>query len=152
MFSKTAEYALRATFYIAQKGTKENKLPINQIAAAIGSPQPFTAKILQALAKNNSIISSVRGPSGGFFMTAKAKELPVTAILEAMNEKQTLTKCVLGLPQCSSEKPCPMHHKYLDIKAQLLMLFDSTTIGEVANDLELYPYFFSSAPKTRPFR
>lgn len=141
MFSKTAEYALRATFYIAQKGTKENKLPINQIAEAIGSPQPFTAKILQALTKNNAIISSVRGPNGGFFMTAEAKKLPVTTILEAMNEKITLTKCVLGLPQCSSARPCPIHHKYLSIKAQLMELFEKTTIDEVAQNLDRYPYY-----------
>lgn len=149
MFSKTAEYALRATFYIAQKGTKENKLPIDEIANAIGSPKPFTAKILQSLTKNESIISSVRGPNGGFFMTPKAKKLPVTSILEAMNEKQTLTKCVLGLAQCTSEKPCPMHHKYLEIKGQLIDMFDSTTIEEVANNLEIYPYFISPAKKKK---
>lgn len=147
MFSKTAEYALRATFYIAQKGTKESKLPISQIAQAIGSPQPFTAKILQALTKDNAIVSSVRGPNGGFFMTEKAKKLPVTAILEAMNEKTTLTKCVLGLPQCSSTKPCPIHHKYLSIKAQLMELFEKTTIEEVAQNLDRYPYYIPTNKK-----
>lgn len=149
MFSKTAEYALRATFYIAQKGTRENKLPINEISDAIGSPKPFTAKILQALAKNDSIISSVRGPNGGFFMTAQSKKLAVTSILEAMNEKQTLTKCVLGLAQCTSDRPCPMHYKYLEIKAQLIAMFDSTTIEEVANNLEMYPYFVPAVKKRK---
>lgn len=145
MFSKTAEYALRATFYIAQKGARDKKLPINEIARVIGSPQPFTAKILQALTKNNTIISSVRGPNGGFFMTEEAKKLPVTAILEAMNEKTTLTKCVLGLPQCSSVKPCPIHHKYLSIKAQLIQLFEKTTIEEVAQNLDRYPFYIPEA-------
>lgn len=149
MFSKTAEYALRATFYIAQKGTKENKLSIDKIASAIGSPQPFTAKILQALAKNNKIISSVRGPGGGFFMTPRAKKLSVTSVLEAMNEKKTLTKCVLGLPQCGSETPCPMHFKYLDIKAQLIEMFDNTTIEEVANNLDAHPYFLPHWHRTK---
>jgi len=147
MFSKTSEYALRATFYIAQKGTIENKLPINQIAEAIGSPQPFTAKILQALARNNSIISSSRGPNGGFYMTPKAKKLPVTAVLDAMNETQTLTKCVLGLPQCGSDNPCPMHSKYLNIKAQLLEMFDSTTIEDAAIHLESTPYHLKDKEK-----
>lgn len=143
MFSKTTEYALRATFFIAQKGTRENKLSIDKIAKAIGSPQPFTAKILQALAKENRIISSIRGPKGGFFMTSKAKKLPVTSILEAMDEKKTLTKCVLGLPQCGSNTPCPMHFKYLEIKAKLIQMFDETTIEEVADNLDKYPYYLS---------
>ena len=142
MFSKATEYALRATFYIAQKGSEKEKLPIQDIAKAIGSPQPFTAKILQSLVKNNNVVSSVRGPNGGFFMTDKAKNQPVTSILEARNEKDTLTKCVLGMPQCSSENPCPMHTKYFEIKDQLIEMFNRTTIGEVANNLNLHPYFF----------
>ncbi len=141
MFSKAAEYAMRATFYIAQKGSRENKLPLPEIAKAIGSPQPFTAKILQALARNNKIISSVRGPGGGFYLTDKARHLPVSAVLEAMNEKRTLTKCVLGLPQCGGDKPCPMHNKYSKIKADLNAIFDSTTIEEVANNLNTQNIF-----------
>ena len=66
MFSKTAEYALRATIFIAQKGTIEQTLGIDEIAKAIGSPQSFTAKILQMLTKDNKIVSSARGPHGGF--------------------------------------------------------------------------------------
>ena len=57
MFSKATEYALRATIYIAQKSSEENKLGIEEIAKAIDSPQSFTAKIMQLLTKNNKIAS-----------------------------------------------------------------------------------------------
>ena len=76
MFSKSTEYALRATIFIAQKGSEENKLSIEEISKAIGSPKPFTAKILQLLTKDNRVISSVRGPNGGFYITEKAKKIP----------------------------------------------------------------------------
>lgn len=143
MFSKTAEYALRATFFIAQKGIKEKKLSIGEIAKGIGSPQPFTAKILQTLTKDNRIISSSRGPRGGFYLTEKAKKLPVSAILQAMNEKKVLLRCVLGLPECSSEKPCPLHEQYLSIKTQLNEMFDTTSIDMVAKDLDKQTFFLS---------
>ena len=78
MFSKATEYALRATIYIAKKSTEEKKLGIEEISRAIDSPQSFTAKILQALTKDNKVVSSVRGPNGGFFITEKTKKLPVT--------------------------------------------------------------------------
>ena len=84
MFSKATEYALRATIYIAQRSTDKNKPGLSEIAKAIDSPHSFTAKILQQLTKDNKLISSVRGPNGGFFLTEKAKKLPVHAILEAM--------------------------------------------------------------------
>lgn len=134
MFSKTAEYALRATIYIAQKGTIENKLSIGEISSAIDSPQSFTAKILQLLTKDNRVVSSVRGPNGGFYMKDAAKKLAAITILQAVNEDYILRKCVLGLKQCSEINPCPMHTEYKKIRTRLTNLFEKKTIQQLANE------------------
>jgi len=136
MFSKATEYALRATIFIAQKGTEEKKLSIDEIAKAIDSPKSFTAKILQALTKENHIISSVRGPNGGFYLTEKSKQLPVRTILKAMGEEEVLEKCVLGLKQCSELQPCPMHDQYKSIRKQLKDLFVSKSIQQFASEIK----------------
>lgn len=136
MFSKATEYAIRATIYIAQKGSETNKLGIDEIAKAIDSPKPFTAKILQALSKDSHIISSVRGPRGGFFLTERSKKLPVRFILEAMGEEEVLEKCVLGLKQCSETQPCPMHAQYKSIRKQLKELFVSKSIMQFASEIQ----------------
>lgn len=135
MFSKTTEYALRATIYIAQKSSEEKKLGLPEIAKAIDSPQSFTAKILQLLTRDNKVVSSARGVNGGFFLTEKARKQPVRCILEAMGEEEILEKCVLGLNQCSEAKPCPMHAQYKSIKQQLVKLFESKTIQSLADDI-----------------
>ncbi len=144
MFSKATEYALRATIYIAQKSSVENKLGIEEIATAIGSPKSFTAKILQSLTKNNKIISSVRGPNGGFYISDKAKKLPAKSILQAMGEDDVLEKCVLGLKRCSELQPCPMHAQYKNIKQQLIKLFVSKTIQDLAADIKNGVIFIKS--------
>ena len=136
MFSKATEYALRATIFIAQRSTEETKLSIDDIAKAIDSPKSFTAKILQQLTKNNLVISSVRGPNGGFFITEKAKKNPVRSVLVAMGESEVLDKCVLGLNKCSETKPCPMHLKYKVIKVQIIKLFESKTIQHLADEMD----------------
>ncbi len=136
MFSKATEYALRATIFIAQKSSKENKISIDEISKAIDSPQSFTAKILQALTKENKVISSARGPNGGFFLTEKAKKLPVRSILQAMGEDDVLDKCVLGLKLCSETQPCPMHAQYKPIKKQLKELFVNKTIEQLASEIK----------------
>ena len=59
MFSKSTEYALRATIYIAQKSSEENKLGIKEISEAIDSPQSFTAKILQSLTRENIVNADI---------------------------------------------------------------------------------------------
>ena len=132
MFSKTTEYALRATIFIAQKGTLEHKLGIEEISEAIDSPKSFTAKILQMLTRENKVISSVRGPHGGFFMTDSAKLLPLRAVIDAMEDDNVLKKCVLGLNKCSEINPCPLHAEYKVIKENITRLFETKTIGETA--------------------
>ena len=144
MFSKSTEYALRATLYIAQKGSEEKKIGIGEVSKAIGSPQSFTAKILQFLTKDNKVISSVSGPHGGFYMTNKAKNLPVRAILEAMGEDELLDKCVMGLAKCSEKNPCPLHSKYKIIKEQLNGLFETETILQLANNIKTGDVFIKS--------
>lgn len=136
MFSKSTEYALRATIYIAQKSSEENKLGIGEIAKAIRSPKSFTAKILQRLTADNKIICSTRGPKGGFYMTERAKKLPVCKILEIMEDDAVLNKCVLGLKRCSEANPCPMHAQYKSIKKELKALFESKTIRDLANEIK----------------
>lgn len=135
MFSKATEYALRAVIYIAQKSTPGKKLGLAEIAKSIDSPPSFTAKILQLLTADNSVISSTRGPNGGFYITEKAKKLPVRSVLKVMQEEKVLTKCVIGLKQCSEIKPCPMHSQYKAIKEQLIKLFEEKTIGDLAKEM-----------------
>ncbi len=147
MFSKATEYALRATIYIAQKSSEENKIGIDEISRAIDSPQPFTAKILQALTKNNKIVSSVRGPNGGFYITPKARKLPVSRILKAMGDEEVLEKCVLGLKQCNETQPCPMHAQYKPIRKQLKELFITKTIEQLAADIKDGVVFISNKKK-----
>ncbi len=134
MFSKTTEYAIRATIYIAQKSSFDCKLGIEEISKAIDSPKSFTAKILQLLTKENRIISSIRGPNGGFYITEEAKHLPIWSVLIVTGENETLEKCLLGLKKCSSANPCPLHEGYKSIKQQLVQLFETKTIKQMAED------------------
>jgi len=136
MFSKATEYAIRATIFLAQKSSEENKLGIEEISKAIDSPKSFTAKILQSLTKDNKVVSSVRGPHGGFYISEKAMRLPARAVLLAMGEDEILEKCVMGLKRCSEKQPCPMHNQYKAIKAQLISLFTSKSIQELAAEIK----------------
>lgn len=147
MFSKTTEYALRATIYIAQRSGDKNKPGLAEIAKAIDSPKSFTAKILQLLTKDNKVVSSVRGPNGGFFLTEKARRLPVHAILEAMGEDEILKKCVLGLKLCSEIQPCPMHNQYKPLKLQLIKLFETKTIQALADEITTGASFIGNKKK-----
>jgi len=149
MFSKTAEYALRATIFIAQKGSFDNKLGMEEIAKAIDSPQSFTAKILQMLTKDNKVVSSVRGPHGGFYITDESKKLPARSVLEAVDEEDVLKRCVLGLRQCSEIKPCPMHAEYKIIRQQLNELFEKKSIKDLADEVNKKNIFINNSKRRK---
>ncbi|MGB0369618.1 MAG: RrF2 family transcriptional regulator, partial [Flavobacteriales bacterium] len=63
MFSKACEYGIRATLFIAQNAAESNRVSLKEISKKINSPEAFTAKILQQLARNK-IIVSYKGPHG----------------------------------------------------------------------------------------
>ncbi|HOU46675.1 MAG TPA: Rrf2 family transcriptional regulator [Chitinophagales bacterium] len=133
MFSKSTEYALRATIFIARQSSIDKKVSIHEIAEGIGAPKPFTAKILQQLTnKEYGIISSVTGPSGGFYITDEARAKPIFSVIDIMGERHVIEKCVLGLPKCSDEHPCSMHKSYKIIKFELIGMFKNKTIDELS--------------------
>lgn len=135
MFSKACEYALRATLFLAQKSSEESKLSVDDIAAGIAAPRSFTAKILQQLIKGNVILSA-KGPTGGFYLNDKAKKQPVWNVLQAFNEDQRLTSCIMGLHKCNDAKPCPLHAQYKGIKEQLIEMFKQKRISELAETMQ----------------
>ncbi|MCH5689348.1 Rrf2 family transcriptional regulator [Niabella sp. W65] len=66
MFSKTCEYAIRATIFIAQKSRQGERAGIKDIAKGIEAPEHFIAKVLQELSRK-SLVLSAKGPNGGFY-------------------------------------------------------------------------------------
>lgn len=66
MLGKSTEYAIRALVYIAMQNGRQKRPGCKEVAKEIGSPEHFTAKILQQLVKHG-VINSAKGRGGGFF-------------------------------------------------------------------------------------
>jgi Rrf2 family transcriptional regulator, iron-sulfur cluster assembly transcription factor len=101
------------------------------------------------LLTRGDIISSIKGPNGGFYISDKARQLPVKAVLVALDEYVVLEKCVLGLRECSEVKPCPMHAQYKFIKPQLQRLFESRTIQSLADDIDKGDAFIKTSARKK---
>lgn len=144
MFLKTTEYALRATLYIAKNASEERKLSLKEIAENIDSPVSFTAKILQILSKQENIIRGSRGVNGGYYIPLEAQKQPISRVIIAMGDEGVILNCVLGLSSCSDSKPCPMHHKYKVMKAQLFKMFEETTIESLVMDMNSQNLFLNT--------
>lgn len=131
MFSKTCEYAIRATIFIASESSDGKRSSINDIARKIESPEPFTAKILQRLVKAN-IINSIKGNGGGFELNkTQLKEIKLEQLVKAIDGNTLFERCSLGLHDCSDKHPCPFHNKYKPLRENLKKTLVETTIEEL---------------------
>jgi len=149
MFSKSCEYAIRASIFIATHCCKEGKVGLKEIANEIDSPIAFTAKILQVLVKNN-IIKSSKGVGGGFMILKDdLKNIKLSDIVIAIDGDSVFLRCGLGLSNCSEDHPCPVHEKFKFVKKDLIYMLEHTTLEELSlgiNFFEILKYFKNVKP------
>ncbi|HXE74538.1 MAG TPA: Rrf2 family transcriptional regulator [Candidatus Xenobia bacterium] len=130
MFSRAAEYALRAMTFLAMQ--PPGKLSgAREIARAEKVPMPFLWKILQNLARRR-LIRSFKGLHGGYELACPARKINVEDIVRAMDNTEVVEGCVLGLAQCSEENPCPLHHSWKEVRTQLTNMMQRTTLADLA--------------------
>ena len=135
MLTKSSKYAIRAALYIARNSSKENKIGSKEIAKELEIPAPFLAKTLQELTRK-SIITSVKGPKGGFYLTNENKNKTLLEVIDAVGNVNKFEECYLGQLECDDENPCVIHHIYKPFKAKLIDRFQSKSILEIANEKE----------------
>ncbi|REA63291.1 transcriptional regulator [Dyadobacter luteus] len=133
MFSKTCEYAIRAMIYIAQQSKSGGKTGFKQIAHAIDAPEPFIAKILQQLGREN-LVQSSKGPHGGFYINEQTMNRTLADVVKAIDGDKIFSGCGLGLTFCSEKNPCPIHNEFKSIRNQMQQMLQSATVSQF-NDL-----------------
>ncbi len=111
MLSNTCKTAIKAVIYLATKYKSEQKISLKEIAQYIEASEHTVGKMVQTLVKQD-VIKSSKGPSGGFYLTKEQRKQPLITIIEAIDGKQFFKECGLGLNQCSSSHPCPIHYEY----------------------------------------
>lgn len=143
MLSNSSKYALKAVLFLALHTDENNKMMVMDISERINVPKAYLAKLLQELSKRK-IISSTRGPKGGFYINPSSKNQSLMQIIEVFDGKKKVESCVLGLEDCNEHKPCPIHNIISPSRSKMIALLESKTINDLARDLELNKVFLPS--------
>lgn len=144
LLSRTSQYAVQALIYMA---TQPAATPVlnKDIAARLGVPAPYLAKILQALAKGG-LLFSFRGRLGGFCLREDGNRITLMEIL-LLTEGSTFTQsCLLGLKKCSDETACPLHFRWVPVKKKIIDLLEETTLDKLARAVESGKYRLADVP------
>ncbi|HMB61697.1 MAG TPA: Rrf2 family transcriptional regulator [Eudoraea sp.] len=135
MFSNSSKYAIKAVLYLALHSDEDNKLAVKDICTPINVPRAYLAKLLHDLSRHQ-IVSSTRGPGGGFYLSAENINMPLMAIIAVIDGKSKMESCMLSLEDCSEGKPCPLHHLISSSRTKLLKSLENETIRSLAIDLK----------------
>ncbi len=98
--SEASSLAIHAVVLIAGSDKLVN---VNQIATATAASKNHLAKVMQRLVKTN-LVSSTRGPAGGFVLKKPASEITLYDIYFAIEGSIELQDCPLDRPICPFEK------------------------------------------------
>lgn len=135
MFSKACKYAIKAMIYLASRSNEKLNIGLREIAEEIDSPEPFTAKIMQVLTRQQ-LVNSTKGPHGGFSIDASSPEIKLIEVVKAIDGLHFVSGCGLGLKTCSDTHPCPLHFEYSQIRDAMLNLLEQQSIQSLANELQ----------------
>lgn len=135
MFSNSAKYAIKAVLYLAVHSSEDHKIMIKDIAEPINVPRHYIAKLLQDLSKKH-LVSSTKGPKGGFYLDEENREVKINDILEAIDGHERIHSCLLSLQECNSENPCSLHHLVFNEKQKILNNLNRVSVGMLAEDVK----------------
>jgi len=142
MLSNTCKNAVKAVIFLATKIESGEKSAVREIADYISASEHTVGKFLQTLVKQ-SIINSLKGPSGGFYLTDKQREQPIINIVRAIDGQQIFKECGLGLSKCSSTHPCPIHDEYKRARDIMENLFENKKVSDLCTPVaEGFAYLF----------
>ncbi|SFS52071.1 RrF2 family transcriptional regulator [Lutibacter maritimus] len=134
MLSRASKYAILSTLFLAEHSSETHKISVKVIAESIDVPNPFLAKLFQQLVRGK-IISSTKGPNGGFYLTKKNGKRTVLDIIENIDGLTRLNECFLGLSECDGANPCPVHFIVEPFKNGILGKFRDLTIMEFSKEI-----------------
>jgi len=73
---------------------------------------------LFARLRKQSLVSSVRGPGGGYNLARSASEIHVAEVVSAVDENVDTTRCA-GAHNCQEQGPCLTHDLWQDLSSRI---------------------------------
>jgi Rrf2 family iron-sulfur cluster assembly transcriptional regulator len=135
-------YAVTAMLDLALHGDKG---PIS--LADISQRQEISLSYLEQLfakLRQKDLVSSVRGPGGGYRLSRDCKAINVAEIIDAVNESIDATSCN-GKGNCQNGGVCLTHYLWDDLSQQIHRFLSGITLDSLVQQQEVRPVMLSGA-------
>jgi Rrf2 family protein len=137
LLSKSCVYAIRAALLVSYKVNREdrNYIPVKELSKELNISFHFLTKILQKLTEAD-LMQSFRGPHGGVALAQSPDSVTLLNIVHAIDGENIFEQCLLGLPDCNDNHPCPLHNQWKEKTKQLEHIFRNSNLDNLAKNLE----------------
>ena len=101
--------------------------------AGISERQKISLSYLEQLfgkLRRSTLVSSVRGPGGGYCLAKTSEAISVADIIRAVDEPLDATACA-GKANCYDEEPCMTHQLWSTLTNRMLDYLSSVTLAEL---------------------
>lgn len=114
-----------------------NKGPVT--LSDISKRQDISLSYLEQLfskLRKKELVSSVRGPGGGYLLGRKDSEIDVAEIIDAVSESLDTTKC-RGKGDCHAGETCLTHHLWEDLSESIHTFLSNITLADLVSKREI---------------
>ncbi len=126
----SGEYAIRAMLHLAEEDTSKY-VQIQDISKKWEIPENFLRKIIPQLAKAG-LIMSVRGSGGGIKLAKSSEKITALNVIEAVEGKIFLNKCLFSDEICDRSDWCSMHEVWAEAQESLRKVLNGKSIAQLA--------------------
>lgn len=127
-------YAVTAMLDLALHGLDH---PVS--LADISGRQDISLSYLEQLfakLRRNNLVSSVRGPGGGYRLSRSGDEIFVAQIIDAVNETVDATGCG-GAADCQQGEVCLTHYLWCDLSKQIHSFLSDISLSNLVERQEV---------------
>jgi len=110
--SKLTDYGVLVMSHLAR--TPQVTTSACELADKLSLPNPTVSKILKYLTQNG-LLTSQRGPSGGYMLSRAPDRITLMEIIDALEGPLALTECSAKDSACVIEAECSMRNQWKGI-------------------------------------
>ena len=136
--STKGRYAVTALAHMAMRGFDENNEHALVTLSEISEKQDISLAYLEQLfsrLRREGLVSSVRGPGGGYRLAKPAGEVRVSEIMSAVDETLHAANCgdVVGQGCGGSLEACLTHDLWAQLSAHVHLFLHGVTLEDVTS-------------------
>ena len=129
--TKTTSYSLKILSFLAD--SHEETSSASHLHDVLNIPYSYLRQLMQMLSEKG-FITGEKGRNGGFKLSRNPGEIFLIEIVEAIEGTESLSRCMMGVADCSMETKCALHEPWIKIKNEFLDVLKNTSLRNLNPD------------------